>query len=89
VKKLRRILDADLFSVELGLYHRISTTQRNLHVNESRWRYRKEGCEHAERPGDVHDHVHDEYRNYCVGDVLAQDLRYEENIAANAAGERR
>jgi hypothetical protein len=89
VKELQWILNAEPVNVGLGLHHRIWTAQLNLHVKDSRWGYRKEGCEHAERPGDVDDHSRDEYRNYCVGDVLAQDLRCEVHIAAPPAGGRR
>jgi hypothetical protein len=48
VKKRRRILDAELSNVELGLYHESASTQLDLHVNESRWRYGKDGYEYDE-----------------------------------------
>ena len=48
MKKGWRILDAELLNVELGLQHRISSTELNLHVNESRWRYRKDGYRYDE-----------------------------------------
>lgn len=82
VKKLRRTFDAELFNVERGLH------DFNLLVNESRWSDRKGGYTHAERPDDVDDHNDDERRNYCIGNVLAQNMNDAENIATDSAGER-
>jgi hypothetical protein len=48
VKKRRRILDAEIPNVEVGLHHGSASTQLDLHVNNSRWRYRKDGYEYDE-----------------------------------------
>lgn len=47
----------------------------DLHVNESRWRYGKEGYGYDERSDDVDDLSRNKHCNYYVGDALARHIK--------------
>ena len=47
----------------------------NLHVNESRWSYGKEGCGYDERSDDVDDLSRNKHCHYHVGDALARHIK--------------